>query len=91
MRIYYLASLLIYTFGFFAFSTIFLLWWKGISLRTLRMQKSYLVDGGMTLYSAIWFLVNLFLLLAEFNFIKQLMFWSGILSIMSFLYCDPTK
>ncbi len=50
------------------------------------MQKSYLVNGGMTLYSAIWFLANLFLLLSEFNFTRQIMLWSGILSIMSFLY-----
>jgi hypothetical protein len=86
MRLYYLSSLVVYTFGFFAFSSIFLLWWKGISLRTLRLQHMHLVDGGMSLYSAIWFLVNLFLLLTELQFIQQQTFLSGLLTIMSLNY-----
>lgn len=86
MKLYYLSALMVFTFGFFSFSSIFLLWWKGISRKSLRMNNSQLIDGAMTFYSAIWFLVNLFLLLAELNFLQQLKFLSGILGVMSFFY-----
>jgi hypothetical protein len=84
MRAYFLISLLVYTFGAFAYGTLFFLWIRGNKKKEGR--RLYFSEGAITVLSSVWFLVNLLVLFAEMRVFPYRPLLAAVLTTMTLLY-----